>query len=118
MDSFKDINDLTKKIPKTLMLGEERVSGSEYVDTERNNARCFFRVLQSFVPSLMRLRSSIEVDASLQEFASKYCQSETNTFAETLIQEPFVCRPFFSTTSETRGRQLDLDIVSNHYCQR
>lgn len=77
MDSFKDINDLTKKIPKTLMLGEERVSGSEYVDTERNNARCFFRVLQSFVPSLMRLRSSIEVDASLQEFASKYCQSET-----------------------------------------
>jgi hypothetical protein len=79
MDSFKDINDLTKKIPKTLMLGEERVSGSEYVDTERNNARCFFRVLQSFVPSLMRLRSSIEVDASLQEFASKYCQSESLT---------------------------------------
>jgi hypothetical protein len=82
MDSFKDINDLTKKIPKTLMLGEERVSGSEYVDTERNNARCFFRVLQSFVPSLMRLRSSIEVDASLQEFASKYCQSESLTLKQ------------------------------------
>ncbi|CAB3365009.1 Hypothetical predicted protein [Cloeon dipterum] len=70
-----DVNNLANKIPKTLLLDEERISGSEYVDTERNNARAFFRVLQSFVPSLMKLRSSIEVDASLQEFSSKYCQN-------------------------------------------
>ncbi|XP_059476210.1 brefeldin A-inhibited guanine nucleotide-exchange protein 3 isoform X2 [Neocloeon triangulifer] len=70
-----EINETAKRVPKTLLLEEERITGTEYVDTERNNARCFFRVLQSFVPSLVKLRSSIEVDASLQEFSSKYCQN-------------------------------------------
>lgn len=48
--------------------------GEEYVDVERHNARRFTQTLQNFVPSLLTLRSSIEVDEALQEFSAKYCQ--------------------------------------------
>jgi hypothetical protein len=48
--------------------------GKEYVDVERHNARRFVQTLQNFVPSLLTLRSSIEVDEALQEFSAKYCQ--------------------------------------------
>jgi hypothetical protein len=48
--------------------------GEEYIDVERHNARHFVQTLQHFVPSLLTLRSSIEVDEALQEFSAKYCQ--------------------------------------------
>lgn len=48
--------------------------GELYVDVERQNARHFAQTLFKLVPSLLSLRSSIEVDEALQEFASRYCQ--------------------------------------------
>jgi hypothetical protein len=48
--------------------------GEEYIDVERHNARRFVQTLQNFVPSLLTLRSSIEVDEALQKFSAKYCQ--------------------------------------------
>ncbi|KAF4525743.1 hypothetical protein B566_EDAN002003 [Ephemera danica] len=65
-----------EKLPKTLLLEDSRHCEvqSEYVDVERSNARHFVKMIQSFLPSVMTLRSSIEVDSALQEFASKYCQ--------------------------------------------
>jgi len=46
----------------------------EYVDLERQNARIFSNHLVGLVQSLLELRSSIEVDQAMQQFASKYCQ--------------------------------------------
>lgn len=48
----------------------------ECVDMERQNARHFMSALVSLLPSLLSLRTSIQVDEALQEFASKYCQGE------------------------------------------
>lgn len=49
---------------------------AESVDVERQNARYFMNALLAFLPSLLPLRSSIEVDQALQDFASKYCQGK------------------------------------------
>lgn len=44
-------------------------------DIERHNARHFVKTLQHILlPNLLSLRSSIQVDEVLQEFASKCCQ--------------------------------------------
>lgn len=47
---------------------------AEYVDVERQSARHFAQSLNPLVRDLLSLRSSVEVDAALQEFASKYCK--------------------------------------------
>ncbi|XP_054267676.1 brefeldin A-inhibited guanine nucleotide-exchange protein 3-like [Macrosteles quadrilineatus] len=49
---------------------------AESMDGERHNARYFMSTLVNLVPSLLPLRSSIQVDEALQEFASKYCQEQ------------------------------------------
>ncbi|KAJ9574458.1 hypothetical protein L9F63_008384, partial [Diploptera punctata] len=61
-----------EKLPRTLH--HEDDVGEEYIDVERHNARRFAQTLYNFVPSLLSLRSSIEVDGALQEFSAKYCQ--------------------------------------------
>ena len=76
-----------KKVPKTLLGKEdagkkerERIeelclARYEFALQERQNARRFIKILQSFLPDLLAIRSSIEADQALQEFASKYCES-------------------------------------------
>lgn len=51
---------------------------AEYIDVERQSARHFAQSLNGLVRDLLSLRSSIEVDAAMQEFASKYCQGSTH----------------------------------------
>ncbi|XP_026321687.1 brefeldin A-inhibited guanine nucleotide-exchange protein 3 isoform X2 [Hyposmocoma kahamanoa] len=64
----------TKAIPKTLNLGRCTVTECN-VDLERHNARQFVKTLQvSLLPKLLNLRTCIEVDEAMQEFASKCCQ--------------------------------------------
>ncbi|PNF16161.1 hypothetical protein B7P43_G01114, partial [Cryptotermes secundus] len=66
-----------EKLPRTLHHGDDMAVhqvGEEYIDVERHNARRFVQTLQNFVPSLLTLRSSIEVDEAVQEFSAKYCQ--------------------------------------------
>lgn len=75
-ESFLTSQQLQKlhKLPKSLHLGR---SGMEEcnTDVERHNARHFVKTLQHILlPNLMTLRSSIQVDEVLQEFASKCCQ--------------------------------------------
>ncbi|XP_063904392.1 brefeldin A-inhibited guanine nucleotide-exchange protein 3 isoform X1 [Zophobas morio] len=75
-DSFLTNQQLQKlhKLPKSLNLGR---SGLEECNTdmERHNARHFVKTLQNILlPNLLSLRSSIQVDEVLQEFASKCCQ--------------------------------------------
>ncbi|XP_054716947.1 brefeldin A-inhibited guanine nucleotide-exchange protein 3-like [Uloborus diversus] len=78
--------DRLRKIPKTL-LGEEDAGKEErerienlcrarleFAIQERQNARRFVKVFQSFLPELLSIRSSIETDQALQEFSSKYCE--------------------------------------------
>ncbi|KAG8200080.1 hypothetical protein JTE90_001936 [Oedothorax gibbosus] len=79
--------DRLKKIPRTLLGNEdagkeerERIeklclARLEFAQQERQNARRFVKVFQSFLPELLAIRSSIEADQALQEFASKYCES-------------------------------------------
>ncbi|XP_049875804.1 brefeldin A-inhibited guanine nucleotide-exchange protein 3 [Pectinophora gossypiella] len=63
-----------KSIPKTLNLGRCTVTECN-VDLERHNARQFIKTLQnSLLPKLLNLRTCIEVDEAMQEFASKCCQ--------------------------------------------
>ncbi|CAG2068972.1 unnamed protein product, partial [Timema podura] len=67
-----------EKLPRTLhenQLDLHQV-GEEYIDVERHNARHFAQILHALVPTLLTLRSSIEVDEALQEFSSKYCLGE------------------------------------------
>ncbi|XP_052743496.1 brefeldin A-inhibited guanine nucleotide-exchange protein 3 [Bicyclus anynana] len=70
-DSFEN---KTKAVPKTLNLGRCTVTECN-VDLERHNARQFVKTLQnSLLPKLLNLRTCIEVDEAMQEFASKCCQ--------------------------------------------
>ncbi|KAL4721250.1 hypothetical protein ACJJTC_011378, partial [Scirpophaga incertulas] len=63
-----------KSIPKTLNLGRCTVTECN-VDLERHNARQFVKTVQnSLLPKLLNLRTSIEVDEAMQEFASRCCQ--------------------------------------------
>ncbi|XP_063537012.1 brefeldin A-inhibited guanine nucleotide-exchange protein 3 [Cydia strobilella] len=64
----------TKTIPRTLNLGRYTMTECN-VDLERHNARQFVKTLQnSLLPKLLNLRTCIEVDEAMQEFASKCCQ--------------------------------------------
>ncbi|KAJ8951561.1 hypothetical protein NQ318_020436 [Aromia moschata] len=75
-DSFLTSQQLQKlyKLPKSLNLGRTGVDECN-TDVERHNARHFVKTLQHILlPNLMSLRSSIQVDEVLQEFASKCCQ--------------------------------------------
>ncbi|XP_032670574.1 brefeldin A-inhibited guanine nucleotide-exchange protein 3 isoform X1 [Odontomachus brunneus] len=86
-----------KKLPKCLHVGRQ-VADECNVDVERHNARRFVRTLRSdLIPMALTLRSNIEVDEALQNFASEYCQgvfaaqqkmqeqADTNTDSCTLI---------------------------------
>ncbi|XP_041981779.1 brefeldin A-inhibited guanine nucleotide-exchange protein 3 [Aricia agestis] len=69
-----DYNEKNKSIPKTLNLGRCTITECN-VDLERHNARQFVKTLQvSLLPRLLVLRTCIEIDESMQEFASKCCQ--------------------------------------------
>ncbi|XP_057667053.1 brefeldin A-inhibited guanine nucleotide-exchange protein 3 isoform X2 [Diorhabda carinulata] len=75
-ESFLTNQQLQKlyKLPKSLNLGRSGVDECN-TDMERHNARHFIKTLQqSLLPNLLTLRSSIQVDEVLQEFASKCCQ--------------------------------------------
>ncbi|XP_050677037.1 brefeldin A-inhibited guanine nucleotide-exchange protein 3 [Leptidea sinapis] len=66
--------DTVKVVPKTLNLGRCTVTECN-VDLERHNARQFVKTLQNtLLPKLINLRTCIEVDEAMQEFASKCCQ--------------------------------------------
>ncbi|XP_053610535.1 brefeldin A-inhibited guanine nucleotide-exchange protein 3 isoform X2 [Plodia interpunctella] len=68
------VNDNTRSVPKTLNLGRCTITECN-VDLERHNARQFIKTLQnSLLPKLLNLRTCIEVDEAMQEFASKCCQ--------------------------------------------
>ncbi|KAK4874079.1 hypothetical protein RN001_013439 [Aquatica leii] len=61
-------------LPKSLQLGRTGIEECN-VDLERHNARHFVKTLQNILlPNLLTLRSSIQIDEYLQEFASKCCQ--------------------------------------------
>ncbi|XP_046405397.1 brefeldin A-inhibited guanine nucleotide-exchange protein 3 [Ischnura elegans] len=65
-----------EKIPKTLHMNDmlHFQVQDQYVDVERQNAVHFVRSLQNLIPTLLSLRTSIEVDEALQQFSSKYCE--------------------------------------------
>ncbi|KZC05766.1 Brefeldin A-inhibited guanine nucleotide-exchange protein 3 [Dufourea novaeangliae] len=63
-----------EKLPKCLHVGRQ-VADECNVDVERHNARKFVKTLKSdLIPMVLSLRSNIEVDEALQNFASEYCQ--------------------------------------------
>lgn len=65
-----------EKLPKCLHVGRQ-VADECNVDVERHNARRFVKTLRSdLIPMVLTLRSNIEVDEALQNFASEYCQGE------------------------------------------
>ncbi|CAK1555734.1 unnamed protein product [Leptosia nina] len=69
-----NFNKNAKSVPKTLNLGRCTITECN-VDLERHNARQFVKTLQnSLLPKLINLRTCIEVDEAMQEFASKCCQ--------------------------------------------
>ncbi|KAJ8927843.1 hypothetical protein NQ314_019645 [Rhamnusium bicolor] len=75
-DSFLTNQQLQKlyKLPKSLNLGRTGIEECN-TDVERHNSRHFVKTLQHILlPNLITLRSSIQVDEVLQEFASKCCQ--------------------------------------------
>ncbi|XP_026279245.2 brefeldin A-inhibited guanine nucleotide-exchange protein 3 [Frankliniella occidentalis] len=68
------IDERLERLPRTLHEYQPIPVRAEYIDVERQSARHFAQSLNGLVRDLLILRSSIEVDAALQEFASKYCQ--------------------------------------------
>lgn len=64
-----------ERLPKCLHVGRQ-VAEECNVDVERHNARIFVKTLRSdLIPMVLSLRSNIEVDEALQNFASVYCHS-------------------------------------------
>ncbi|XP_008550828.1 brefeldin A-inhibited guanine nucleotide-exchange protein 3 [Microplitis demolitor] len=63
-----------EKLPKCLHVGRQFAEECN-VDVERHNARQFVKILRAdLIPVVLNLRSNIEVDEALQNFASEYCQ--------------------------------------------
>ncbi|XP_076240885.1 brefeldin A-inhibited guanine nucleotide-exchange protein 3 isoform X2 [Calliopsis andreniformis] len=68
-----------EKLPKCLHVGRQ-VADECNVDMERHNARRFVKTLRTdLIPMVLSLRSNIEVDEALQNFASEYCQGVFTT---------------------------------------
>ncbi|RZF38153.1 hypothetical protein LSTR_LSTR005514 [Laodelphax striatellus] len=66
-----------EKLPKTLHCDDNTTThrtATDSFDAERQNAREFVVALNNLLPTLLSLRSSIQVDEAIQEFSSKYCQ--------------------------------------------
>ncbi|XP_043482060.1 brefeldin A-inhibited guanine nucleotide-exchange protein 3 isoform X2 [Leptopilina heterotoma] len=64
-----------EKLPKCLHVGRQ-IAEECNVDVERHNARRFVKTLRGdLIPMILCLRSNIEVDEALQNFASEYCHS-------------------------------------------
>lgn len=87
--SEAEISRRLQIVPKTLLQKDENAanlervvrqfsSRDEFAQIERQNARHFVQVLEDFLPKLLLIRSSIEADEALQEFASNYCQEITS----------------------------------------
>ncbi|XP_048478641.1 brefeldin A-inhibited guanine nucleotide-exchange protein 3 [Plutella xylostella] len=73
-DTESDDPVRARSIPRTLNLGRCNITECN-VDLERHNARQFVKTLQnSLIPKLLLLRTCIEVDEAMLEFASKCCQ--------------------------------------------
>lgn len=51
-----------------------QIYSKESGDCERDNARHFVNTLLEFLPSILPLKYSIEIDDAIQRFASNYCQ--------------------------------------------
>ncbi|XP_076679931.1 brefeldin A-inhibited guanine nucleotide-exchange protein 3 isoform X2 [Andrena cerasifolii] len=74
-----------EKLPKCLHVGRQ-VADECNVDVERHNARKFVKTLKSdLIPMVLSLRSNIEVDEALQNFASEYCQAQQKIQEQTDI---------------------------------
>ncbi|XP_073977523.1 brefeldin A-inhibited guanine nucleotide-exchange protein 3 isoform X1 [Rhodnius prolixus] len=77
-NSDLDENDgVSTKIgfPETLgSVQQEKIYSKESGDCERDNARHFVNTLLEFLPSILPLKYSIEIDDAIQRFASNYCQ--------------------------------------------
>ncbi|XP_076182641.1 brefeldin A-inhibited guanine nucleotide-exchange protein 3 isoform X2 [Ptiloglossa arizonensis] len=74
-----------EKLPKYLHVGRQMADECN-VDLERHNARKFVRTLKSdVIPMVLSLRSNIEVDEALQNFASEYCQAQQKIQEQTDI---------------------------------
>lgn len=69
-----------ERLPKYLNIGRQFVE--EYnVDVERHNARVFVKTLMfKLLPKVLNLRSNLEVDEALQNFASTYCTSNESFY--------------------------------------
>ncbi|XP_076031300.1 brefeldin A-inhibited guanine nucleotide-exchange protein 3 isoform X2 [Oratosquilla oratoria] len=63
-----------------------RMVQDEESEAECENARHFISTLQAILPSMLAIRSTIEVDQAMQEFASKYCEG---VFSESEMAENF-----------------------------
>lgn len=44
------------------------------LDLERKNAGSFVQTLVSFLPTLLPLRSTLQVDEEIQRFSSSFCE--------------------------------------------
>ncbi|XP_024084809.1 brefeldin A-inhibited guanine nucleotide-exchange protein 3 isoform X1 [Cimex lectularius] len=80
-------NEISPKIGFPEYLGtvqKEKVYSKERGDCDRDNARHFIETLREFLPTLLPLKYSIEIDDAIQKFASNYCQVK-NTDLESAI---------------------------------
>lgn len=78
-----------ERLPKCLHVGRQFAEECN-VDVERHNARLFFKTLrQDLLPSVLGLRSNIEVDEALQNFASDYCQGRLGGFWPVSVERSF-----------------------------
>ncbi|KAF5302593.1 hypothetical protein FQA39_LY10211 [Lamprigera yunnana] len=99
-------------LPKSLQLGRSGIEECN-VDLERHNARHFVKTLQNILlPNLLTLRSSIQIDEYLQEFASKCCQQNAaqNYDIETIMNADGIYLATYSALL------LNLKLIqSSHY---
>lgn len=77
-----------ERLPKCLHVGRRDAEECN-VDVERHNARCFLKTLKNdFLPTVLTLRTNIEVDEALQNFSSMYCQSTK----QNIFNKNYVCK--------------------------
>lgn len=86
IDAFHEDQALKRqRIPKSLLNNQNGEAEQErvaklyetrelYAQQERCNAHHFTDVLSDLLPKLLSIKSSIETDEALQEFASNYCE--------------------------------------------
>ncbi|XP_050440437.1 brefeldin A-inhibited guanine nucleotide-exchange protein 3 isoform X2 [Adelges cooleyi] len=115
-EKFKEeVHHMEQVVQKLNMLNIIQVAPEtvEALDLERSNAINFVQTLTDFLPTLLPLRSTLQVDEEIQRFASNYCDEILNRDCKT--ESSIIINADGVYVATCVSLYLNLKLIHQHY---